>query len=75
MVFVVMMTRSMVRRVRLTPTQLPLAAAGARRPLNLRRICDPLFETGTMYRRLHLAPPEAIASRLVLQARSPPELE
>ena len=51
----------------LTPTKLLLSAASARRPLNLRLLCDPLFRTGTMYRRLHLAPPEAIASRLVLQ--------
>ena len=39
----------------------------ARRPLNLRALFDGLFVTDTMYSRLHLAPPEAIASRLVLQ--------
>ena len=57
----------------ITPTKLLLAAASARRPLNLRTLCDPLFATATMYQRLHLAPPEAIASRLVLQDLFVPE--
>ena len=51
----------------ITPTKLALAAASARQPFNLRTLCDTLFEADTMYKRLHLAPPEAIASRLVLQ--------
>ena len=57
----------------LTPTKLALAAASLREPFNLRALCDPLFETGTMYRRLHSAPPEAIASRMVLQDLFAPE--
>jgi delta24-sterol reductase len=57
----------------ITPTKLLLAAASARQPLNLRAVCDPLFAAGTMYERLHLAPPEAIASRLVLQDLFVPE--
>ena len=51
----------------LTPTKLALALAAARTPFNVRALCDDLFAADTMYRRLHLAPPEAIASRLVLQ--------
>ena len=51
----------------ITPTKLALAAASARQPFNLRTLCDTLFEADTMYKRLHLAPPEAIASSLVLQ--------
>lgn len=57
----------------LTPTKLLLAAASARSPLNLRKLTDPLFAADTMYKRLHLAPPEAIASRMVLQDLFAPE--
>ena len=51
----------------LTPTKLALALAAARTPFNVRALCDRLFAADTMYRRLHMAPPEAIASRLILQ--------